>query len=195
MSSNLKSFIYLIISLITIIAGYAYIRLAYNATDSFPFTQEFVLIILSTLTTIFITALLLNKQTAVEIEKEQNVLHLNLKAATYQKLLKLLEEMTLKEKFSNKELIQLQFITHELSIIASTEVIEEYQTFLKVIKDISSDESFSGDEPQLHNAISALCIKIRIDITGGKSTHPYTDKEISSIITRNSKIAMLFKKN
>jgi hypothetical protein len=87
---NSKNFLYLLLSLLTLVAGYAYIRYAYNVTDSFPFTQEIVLIILGTLATIFITALLLNKQTAVEIEKEQNVLHVNLKISTYQELLKLL---------------------------------------------------------------------------------------------------------
>ena len=102
MTKHTKNIVYLILSLITLIAGYAYIRYAYHATDSFPFTQEIVIIILGTLTTIFITALLLNKQTAVEIEKEQNIRYIELKTAIYQQLLNLLEEMSLKENFPTK---------------------------------------------------------------------------------------------
>lgn len=61
LTTNTKNIIYLFLSLMTLIAGYASIRYAYHATDSFPFTQEIVLIILGTLATIFITSLLLNK--------------------------------------------------------------------------------------------------------------------------------------
>ena len=186
MTKNTKNIVYLILSLITLIAGYAYIRYAYHVTDSYPFTQEIVIIILGTLATIFITALLLNKQTAVEIEKEQNIRYIELKTETYQQLLNLLEEMSLKENFSNKELIRLQFITHKLAVIASPEVIYEYQSFLSVIKVISDDNSFAGDMPELHESLSKLTIQIRKDILGNNQSLNYTDTGISEMIRKNS---------
>ncbi len=186
MTKNTKNIVYLILSLITLIAGYAYIRYAYHVTDSYPFTQEIVIIILGTLATIFITALLLNKQTAVEIEKEQNIRYIELKTETYQQLLNLLEEMSLKENFSNKELIRLQFITHKLAVIASPEVIDEYQSFLSVIKVISDDNSFAGDMPELHESLSKLTIQIRKDILGNNQSLNYTDTGISEMIRKNS---------
>ncbi len=195
MTVNSKNIIYLILSLLTLIAGYAYIRYAYKVTDNFPFTQEIVLIILGTLATILITALLLNKQSAVEVEKEQNVLYMNLKTTTYQELLKFLEDMTIQGQFSDRELVRLQFITHKLAIIASTEVIDEYQAFLNTVREISSDDSFSGDEPQLHESLSALTIKIRRDILGGANPRYYSEKETTKIITNNTKIAMFNKKD
>ena len=78
-SKQIKNISYLLLSLLTLVAGYFFTRLAYKATIDFPFTQEIVLIILGTLATILITALLLNKQTEVEIEKEQNIRHIELK--------------------------------------------------------------------------------------------------------------------
>ena len=178
MTTTAKNFLYLI-------------RYAYRVTDSFPFTQEIVLILLGTLATIFITALLLNKQTAVEIEKEQSVLYINLKTTTYQELLALLEEMALKQNFTTRELTRLQFVTHKLAIIASTEVIDYYQGFLDVIRRISADDSFSGDEPELHESLSNLTIQIRRDILGASHARRYTEPEISAIIRNNSKTAML----
>ncbi|WP_297439858.1 hypothetical protein [Sulfurimonas sp.] len=68
-----KKILYLLLTFLTLIAGYTYLRYAYKVTDSTPFTQEIVLIILGTIATVFITALLLNKQTEVEIEKEQSI--------------------------------------------------------------------------------------------------------------------------
>ncbi len=195
MSSNIKNIIYLLLSLLTLVVGYAYIRYAYNATDSFPFTQEIVLILLGTLATIFITSLLLNKQTSVEIEKEQSIRYIELKTATYQQLLDLLEEMSLLETFTGKELIRLQFITHKLAVIASPEVIDEYQNFLSVIKTISLDNSFSGDMPKLHESLGELTIQIRKDILGQNKSLNYTDSGITKMIIKNSNNSILNKNN
>jgi len=189
---NQKQLLYLILSLITLIAGYAYLRYAYKVTDSTPFTQEIVLIILGTVATIFITALLLNQQTAVEIEKEQSIKFLELKASTYEKLLDLMEEMSLMEKFSKQELTHLQFITHRLAIVASADVLNEYQSFLKVISQISTDNSFAGDADTLSKALGSLTVKIREDLVGGQSSE-YTASQIRDIINNNSKQSQFIK--
>jgi len=182
-----KQFLYLILSLITLVSGYAFLRYAYKVTDSLPFTQEIVLVILGTVATIFITALLLNKQTAVEVEKEQNIRFLELKTQTYQKLFDLLEKMSLVDSFSNKELIHLQFITHRLAIISSPEVLNEYQHFLKVVREISQDKSFTDDTDTLHQALSALTLKIREDLIGVTLDDDYTQEQIDKMIERNSR--------
>ena len=189
MNNRPTNITYLTLALITLVAGYAYLRYAYAVTDSFPFTQEIVLIILGTLATIFITSLLLNKQTEVEIEKEQNIRYLDLKTSTYQLLLDLIEEMTLQERFTQKELIKLQFITHKLAVIASPEVIEEYQSFLSVIKKISTDNSFSGDIMELNESLGSLSLQIRKDILGDNLSLKYSDNKIDQMIKKNSLIA------
>jgi len=186
MNTTIKNFTYLILSFLTLVAGYAFLRYAYKVTDSFPFTQEIVLIILGTVATIFITALLLNKQTSVEIQKEQNIRYLELKTSTYQELLNLIEEISIVDHFSQKELIRLQFITHKLSVIASPEVIDEYNSFLKVIRKISKDKSLVGDMPVLHDALSSLTIKIRTDILGENNSTSYTQNKITEMIKDNS---------
>ena len=188
---TLKQFVYLILSLITLVSGYAFLRYAYKVTDSLPFTQEIVLVILGTVATIFITALLLNKQTAVEVEKEQNIRFLELKTQTYQKLFDLLESMSLVDSFSNKELIHLQFITHRLAIISSPEVLNEYQNFLKVVREISQDKSFLDDTDTLHQALSSLTLKIREDLIGVTLDEDYTQEQIDKIIERNSRQSVI----
>ncbi|WP_456431289.1 hypothetical protein [Nitratifractor sp.] len=72
MSPLRRQSLYLLLTLITFVAGYAFLRYAYRVSDSLPFAQEIVLIVLGTIATVFITSLLLNKQSAVEIEKEQS---------------------------------------------------------------------------------------------------------------------------
>ncbi len=184
---NTKQFTYLLLSLLTMLIGYVYMRYAYRVSDTFPFTQEIVLILLGTIVTIIITALLLNKQTAVEIEKEQNIKYLELKTNTYEKLLNLLEEMALMDSFSKKELVNLKFITHRLAIIASASVLEEYHSFLRVIHTLSADNSFVGDSTQLHRAISSLTLKIRNDLIGLPHSSQHSSQAIEKIILDNSK--------
>ena len=179
---NTKQTTYLLLSFATLLMGYAYLRYAYKVSDSTPFTQEIVLIILGTVATIFITALLLNKQTSVEIEKEQNIKLFELKTTAYETLLDQLEKMSLVENFSNSELIHLQFITHRLAVIASPEVLEEYELFLNVIQEISKDGSFTGDATSLHEALSELTLKIRADLIGDITHTTYTRTQISEFI-------------
>ncbi len=186
MSTNTKNIVYLLLSLLTLIVGYAFLRYAYRVTDSFPFTQEIVLIILGTVATIFITALLLNKQTSVEIEKEQSIRYLDLKTSTYQQLLDLIEEMSMLDQFTNRDIVRLHFITHKLSVIAAPEVIDEYQSFLRVIRNIGEDNSFTGDMRELHEALSNLTIMIRRDILGENRSIKYTESKITEMIRNNA---------
>ena len=187
MSNFAKQILYLVLTLLTLVAGYAYLRYAYKVTDTMPFTQEIVLTILGTLATVLITALLLNKQTEVEIEKEQSIKFLDLKASTYEKLLDQLEEMSLMSSFGDEEITKLQFITHRLAIFSSPNVLEEYNRFLKVIDEISRDGNISQDMEVLSEAIGKLTIQIREDLLDEQSSKKiYTKAQIKNIIVKNS---------
>ncbi len=186
MSRTSKNVFYLLLSFLTLVSGYAYLRYAYKVTDSVPFTQEIVLIILGTTATVFITSLLLNNQTAVEIEKEQRVRYIELKTGTYRQLLDLLEEMSLLKRFTRAEIVRLQFMSHKLAVIASPEVLDEYQSFLDVVNRISADDSFEGDLNKLHQALASLTVQIRQDIIGPEKSPRYSVGQIREMIRRNS---------
>ena len=188
MKYNTKQFNYLLLTLLTIVIGYFYLRYAYKVTDSMPFTQEIVLIILGTITTVFITSLLLNKQTEVEIEKEQNIRFLELKTKTYEKLLDLMEEMSVENNFKEDSITKLHFITHRLAIFASPDVLNEYNKFLSVVSEISKDGSFAHDQEILSQALGQLTIQIRFDLLNENqnSKKPYTLEQIKNMIKRNS---------
>ncbi len=187
MSNFAKQILYLVLTLLTLVAGYAYLRYAYKVTDTMPFTQEIVLTILGTLATVLITALLLNKQTEVEIEKEQSIKFLDLKASTYEKLLDQLEEMSLMSSFGDEEITKLQFITHRLAIFSSPNVLEEYNRFLKVIDEISRDGNISQDMEVLSEAIGKLTIQIRYDLLDEQNVNKnYTKAQIIHMIEKNS---------
>ena len=187
MDNYTKKLLYLILTFVTLIAGYAYLRYAYKVTDSTPFTQEIVLIILGTIATVFITALLLNKQTEVEIEKEQSIKFLDLKAATYEKLLDLMESMSDEALLTDKDITKLQFVTHRLAIFASPAVLNEYNNFLKVVSELSKDGTLSNDDHELSKALGKLTVQIRFDLLNENPTQKnYTAEQIKRMIKRNS---------
>ena len=182
-----KQLIYLLLTLLTVVSGYAYLRYAYKVTDTTPFTQEIVLIILGTIATVFITALLLNKQSAVEVEKEQNIKFLELKTKTYEKLLDLIEEMSTKSTITDEDITRLQFVTHRLAIFASAAVLSEYDKFLKTVSALTQDRSFVNDREPLNEALGKLTIQIRFDLLDeNPSGKTYTVEQIKRLIRKNS---------
>jgi len=180
----------MILSGIVFIGGYFFLRLGYNMTDKMPFTQEILLIVLGTIATILITAMLLNKQTSVELEKEQSVKFIELKTETYQNLINAIEEIVLHENVTNSELTKLKFHTHRLAIFASPEVLKEYRNFLNVFNElITSDKHVSlEDSNHIANALAKLTIYIRADLVGELDAESnLTTQQIGQQIMENIK--------
>jgi type II secretory pathway pseudopilin PulG len=182
--------ILMLLSAIVFVGGYFFLRLAYHMADKMPFTQEIILIVLGTIATILITALLLNKQTSVELEKEQSVKFIELKTETYQSLIDTLEEIMLLENVTQDELTKLRFNTHRLAIFASPDVLKEYRNFLDVFnKYIVSDKHVSvEDEDVISEALAKLTVYIRADLVGELDAESSkTSKQISDQIIANAK--------
>jgi hypothetical protein len=182
--------ILMLLSATVFVGGYFFLRLAYNLTDKMPFTQEILLIVLGTIATILITAMLLNKQTSVELEKEQSVKFIELKTETYQNLIDTIEDIMLLNEVHENELTKLRFHTHRLAIFASPPVLKEYRNFLNVFNEkIAKDKNVSMEDADLvSDALAKLTIYIRADLVGeldAESEH--SKKQISQQILENVK--------
>ncbi|HHL42367.1 MAG TPA: hypothetical protein ENJ42_02010, partial [Hellea balneolensis] len=178
MSKTVQNFIYLALTAITVVGGYIFLRLSYKISDSFPFTQEIILIVLGTVATILITALLLNKQTEVELHKEQQVRFLELKSDVYQDLLQHLENVMIDGKTDHRDAVRLQFLSHRLALVASPEILAEFENFLKAYQTAVADQAVSSsDSNAINRALAELTIRIRKDLIGeqDKASHIHTD--------------------
>ncbi len=131
-----KSFQYLILSIITFIAGYVFLKTAYEKSQNYPFSNEIVLIILGTIVTMAITSALLSKQSEVELEKEQRVKLFDIKSTLYFELIDFIENILLTSDIQEKDIINLEFLSHKLSVLANQEVLKEYDNFVKKFKKI-----------------------------------------------------------
>ncbi len=191
MKTRDKQILLLTLTAITVLGGYAFLRYAYGVTDSTPFTQEIVLIILGTVATVLITSLLLTQQTSVEIEKEQSIKFIELKTRTYEELISRIEEMTLSENITSQNIIRLQFTTHRLAIFSSPGVLKEFQHFLNVLKCSADDGNIHNDSEDIAQALARLTTKIRADLIGEiDAQHDYSQEQIQGFIMNNSNASM-----
>ncbi len=179
--------LYLILVAIIFVGGYFFLRAAYYSTAQMPFTQEIILIVLGTLATILITATLLNKQTEVELKKEENIKYLELKTSIYTQFLDQVEAMLEKTEITDKDFIKLKAQTHKLSLIASEQFLEQYHHFLNVFLESSEDAYFSSmDINKINDEIAKLCIEIRKDLLSDSQREKETlTQKAARLVMRN----------
>ena len=169
--SNVASFA---IAAVAFIAGYLFLRLAYRVSDPMPFSQEFVLVILGTLTTVVITGLLLHKQSDFELSKELSI--------------KDIENLVGAHRVSARELNHLEFLTHKIALIGSPEVLKAYGVFLSNISQVVKDKDISeADSELVSRQLGQLSIALRQDLlaqmNGGADE---LDEEVHRQIVTNS---------
>ncbi len=179
--------LYLVLVAVIFVGGYFFLRAAYYSTAQMPFTQEIILIVLGTLATILITATLLNKQTEVELKKEENIKYLELKTSIYTQFLDQVEAMLEKTEITDKDFIKLKALTHKLSLIASEQFLEQYHNFLNVFLESSEDSYFSSmDINKINDEIAKLCIEIRKDLLSDSQREKETlTKKAARLVMRN----------
>jgi hypothetical protein len=171
--------LYLLLTAIVVVGGYAFLRYAYKVTDRAPFTQEIVLIILGTVATVLITAMLLNKQTEVELRKEQSIKFIELKSDIYMDFINHIEQLMLEKTVTEKDQIRLQFLTHKLAMVASPAVLMEYQRFLEVFNRSARDEALDRDEGRfISDGLAKLTVSIRQDLVGELDKEGIYDAEM-----------------
>jgi hypothetical protein len=162
-----ENILYLFLTAVVVVGGYAFLRYSYRVMDQAPFTQEIVLIILGTVATVLITAMLLNKQTEVELKKEQSIKFIELKSEIYMDFISHIERLILEKSVTEEDHVRLQFLTHKLAMVASPVVLKQYQQFLQVFNRSTRDESLDKNEGDaISSALALLTVKIRQDLVG-----------------------------
>ncbi len=182
-----ENLIYFFLAAVLVVGGFIFLRYEYYVANEFPFTQEVVLVILGVIATVLVTALLLNKQTEVELRKEGNIKFLDLKTRIYMEFLEHLEAVMRRGKTSHEDDIELQFLTHKLALVANPEVLKQYHDFLEVFSSATEDDTIHDQEEDLINqALARLTVAIRHDLIGELDEQAnYSRRQISRQIIRN----------
>ncbi len=180
-----------LLTLVIFIAGYIFLRLAYHVSDELPFSQEWVLIVLGTLVTITLTALLLNKQTEIELQKEERAKFLDLKTQIYFELLEHIQEVVIKGRTDPTEALRMRMLSHKLAIVASPEVLQQYNHFLEVYHHHLQNLELDAKETEdIMDELARLTLRIRDDILGDAACEnsALSEAETDRIILANNDI-------
>ena len=183
-----ENLLYLLLSCILVVGGYLFLRFAYHVSDQMPFTQEIILVVLGTIATILITAILLNKQTEVELKKEENIKFLDLKTQIYFDLLQQIETILIDNKSTPQDLVRMHFLTHRLALVASPPVLEQYESFARLFQRAMKDQVFAIEETNdIDRELAKLSVHIREDLVGELDRKSnYSASRISRQILENS---------
>ena len=178
----------LLLTTIVIVGGYVLLRYEYKITDDIPFAQEVVLIILGTLMTVLITALLLNKQTEVELQKEQSLRYMELKSELYMNIIDDIERVLASGEVTERDLLRLEFFSHRMAIAASPQVLEEYSRFVSAVSGSVSDLELDNEESDdISRALARLTVHMRDDLIGQRDRDSQIDmQKLSSRILANA---------
>ncbi|RMG50928.1 MAG: hypothetical protein D6717_13420, partial [Gammaproteobacteria bacterium] len=162
-----NSILFLVLALATSIGGYFYFREAYYLSEPAVFSQEIILILIGSIITVFITAMLLNKQTEVEIRKEERIRYLELKSQIYMQLIDHIEDVILSGETTEEDLTRLKFLNHKLSLVASPEVLVQFEDFVEAFMKASDDADIdTRDADEIMRHLALLTIRIRQDLLG-----------------------------
>ncbi|WP_223144564.1 hypothetical protein [Deferribacter autotrophicus] len=189
-----KNIIITVLAIILSISCYFLFKALYLLNVDFPYSQEILAALIGTLITIFITAILLNKQTEVELLKEENLKILELKASIYDELFKYLEEVFLKQELSNKDIIKLKLINQKLSTVASHDVLKIFGKFIDEFNEASLDKKIlENDVDEILGILSELSNAIRYDLLEGKHVEKKSEK--AAILKQILKNTEMLEKN
>jgi len=130
------------------------------------YTGEIAAAFFGGILTIIITALLLHKQTEVELNKERNVRVLDEKIAAYNELIIVTEKVLEESVMKRSDKLRLQLINQKLIQIASNDVINGFQKFSKAIQEAcrNDDEIDDAEMEIVLKGLQEVSLEIRVDI-------------------------------
>ncbi|MFC6688009.1 hypothetical protein ACFQBU_09555 [Jhaorihella thermophila] len=150
-----------------IVAGYLGFRYFYQVSGDFPFSQELLLVFIGAVATVLITALLLNRQTELELRKEGQVLLLDQKSAVYSALIEHLGAIVESGTLERDELARLRVLNHKIAMFGSAEVISRFSEVLGRLDAAVADQSMTDAERnRIMQSVAVLTYYMRADLLG-----------------------------
>ncbi len=183
-----ENLIYLLLSSIVVVGGYWFLRYAYHVADKAPFSQEIVLIILGAIITMLITALLLNKQTEVELKKEESIKFIELKTGIYIQLIDHIQQVMLGGDVDREDRIRLRILAHKLAIVAAPDVLQQFEHLVERFTNVTRDNEVAQEDVDvLMEELAKLSVCIRKDLIGDLDDRQGIDQEkVTRQIMENS---------
>ncbi|WP_120252574.1 hypothetical protein [Sphingobium sp. YG1] len=148
-----------------LVFGYALYHELYVIASRFPFAQETILVFLGAVATIFLTALLLERQTELELSKDARVHLFDQKNSVYMAAIEKVAESAAKRDPDPALIDELRVIGHKLAVIASPEVIKSFSSVLgRLLRGLNDGNLTNADAEEVMHAVAELTLGMRCDM-------------------------------
>ncbi|RJX70552.1 hypothetical protein D6858_02150 [Tsuneonella suprasediminis] len=162
---RIREIVWLAGILAALVFGYALYHELYVGASRFPFAQETILVFLGAVATIFLTAMLLNRQTELELSKEARVHLFDQKNSVYMAAIEKVAEIAAKRDPDPDLIDELRVIGHKLAVIASPEVIKSFQSVLdRLLRGLNDGNLTNADAEEVMHAVAELTLGMRSDM-------------------------------
>ncbi len=146
-------------------AAYLAFREMFVESEPVPFAREVVLVFLGAVATIYLTAVLLNRQTELELRKEGQVIILQKKNDIYMACIEKVAQIV-ETALHNDDLIdELRVLNHKLVVLGSSDVIASFENVLDtLISGLRDGKLNSEDGSNIMKAVAEMTSAMRRDI-------------------------------
>jgi hypothetical protein len=174
---------------VTVVFGYLLFRLVLKESDQ-PITFELFAALIGFSLTILTTSLLLHRQTEAELSKEENVLFLNLKMKVYLELIDQLQDVIMKRRITDEDILELRLLNQKIAFIASPEVLQAFNKFVRYFSELAEKESEikPGEIDNLMDELSTLSVYIREDLFNRSDQILDTEEIRKLVISSNEEL-------
>lgn len=181
-----RDLLYVALAVSLLVVGYGVFRYLFYAGEGAVFAQEAILVLSGAVTTIFITATLLNRQTELELRKEGSVLLLEQKHTIYMGAIETVADIVEGRRYDDELVDALRVLNHKLAVVGSGEVIAAFHLVLeRLLAGLSAGELGEKAAEEVMHAIAEVTVAMRSDMLseiGGE-----IDEEVRKAILSNSR--------
>ena len=145
--------------------GYLLFRRIYLETTA-PLAQELLLMFLGSVVTVLVTAMLLNRQTELELQKEGRVLLLQQKNDVYLQVIEHIAAMARHRALDEALIQRLRVLNHKLAVLGSAEVVEAFNEVLDKLLVGLPDDLTDEEAEEIMHTVARVTLVMRRDLLG-----------------------------
>jgi len=189
---NRTDIVLLLLAIILTVCGFLLFRLliAGKTTD---YAKEIASAIFGVLLTITITAIMLQKQSAVDMRKDRNAKMLEAKLKMYDDLIGGLGNILAADDVTDY-IVPVQVLNQRLALLGDQDVVESFSKFAsrfaraaRAAKDRSSGKLTDREKDELLEALGEMSVDMRVDVLSGEELQEFESQrdKFRAIVTSN----------
>lgn len=152
------------------------------------YASEIAAAVFGGLLTIVVTAIMLQKQSDVDMRKDRNSAMLGAKIELYGELLETLKGIVSADTVSEAETVHVQILNQKLAVLGGEKVVEAFRGFAERFAAGAKDAKLSDDEKaDLLTASGVMAVQMRRDLLSREELPDFDEKRFSELVTANLK--------